>query len=106
MRLMPMIFTCPFCNKEKLTSITEDKYIEVKNKEKSIQEIFPTNIFPPSYREIFISHICNSCWEKTFNPGGEEEGSKDCDILADSKDSDIQQLEDDINIMYEQYSRQ
>ena len=106
MNLRPMYFDCPFCNREKLTFITDEKYQEVINRTQNIQSIFPPQIFPAGYREIFISHICNSCWQNTFNPDGEEDGSKDCDVPSDASNADIQNLENYMSELYDQYARQ
>jgi hypothetical protein len=56
--------TCPFCNRN------TDLYLEEADVNKweegaTVQSAFP--YLPPEKRELLISGICASCWDKLFS---------------------------------------
>lgn len=87
-------FTCPFCGKEKVTFVTDNKLKEVKSRKKLIQEIFSPHAFKPTYREIFVSNICSECQSDVFD--NNEDGSFDIDI-----NNNTAELESAISDMYD-----
>ena len=88
-------FTCPFCNRNQVTFITDEKLQEVRKREKLIQEIFSPHVFDAVYREIFVSRICSACQIDTF--GGNPK-DKPFDV---SENENTTELESRISEMYE-----
>lgn len=100
--LKPLTAECPFYKKVKTTFITPEKYGELIERTKLIQEVFPPEYFDSSYREFCKSGICSECWNTTF--GGEEdfEPSESYEVL-DGENTD--ELETKIRKMYEAAER-
>jgi len=94
-RLKRYEFTCPFCNEPRVTFITEQKENEIRAREKLIQEIFPSQFFDDSYRQIFISKICSGCQKDKF---GSDSNEKPFDVFEDEP---TDELESRISEMYE-----
>ena len=60
--------SCPFCGHSNTILVYEDDFLAWQNG-KLIQDAFP--YLSPEDREMLISGICPTCWEKMF--GAEEE---------------------------------
>lgn len=88
-------FTCPFCNGNQVTFITDEKLEEVRKREKLIQEIFSPASFDATYREIFVSKICSACQLDTF---GGNPNDKPFDV---AENENTTELEARISDMYE-----
>jgi hypothetical protein len=59
--------TCKECKTEHYFEVLEDQWIRIQTGDESIQNILPH--FDSDERELLISGICGSCWNKIF---GEE----------------------------------
>ena len=95
MNLVEYEFTCPFCNKNKITFISDEKLEDIKRREKLIQEIFNPQFFPATYREIFVSKICSSCQVDVFDS---DKNEKPFDVNIGENTTE---LESRISEMYE-----
>ena len=58
---------CPECGKVIEISMTFEQYKKWKYKEDLVQNIFPE--LSKEIREVLISGICPTCWEKMFGKG-------------------------------------
>lgn len=70
MKDYPKIY-CLRCRKGVEIPVSYEKFYAIRNRRftgKSIQDIAP--LLSPSLREMFITGICEDCWNKEF---GEEE---------------------------------
>lgn len=56
--------TCSCCGKEYLIPCNKQDFEDFVSGEKLIQEAFP--YMPAEYRELFISQLCPTCWDKIF----------------------------------------
>lgn len=63
-----IITACPFCGRANEIEVNEADYWDWQDGE-LVQNAFP--YLSADEREMLISGICPTCWEKTF--GGEEE---------------------------------
>jgi hypothetical protein len=63
-----IITACPFCGHANEIEVNEEDYWDWQDGE-LVQNAFP--YLSADEREMLISGICPTCWEKTF--GGEEE---------------------------------
>ncbi|HBK69367.1 MAG TPA: hypothetical protein DDZ91_12050 [Firmicutes bacterium] len=62
---MPQIsITCIKCQKEHVFEVTDQQLAELQAGDKHIQDILPE--FSPGEKEMFISRICNECFNKIF----------------------------------------
>lgn len=64
---MKVITSCKFCLKGYDIFVHEqdwDEFTRTGRTGRKIQEIFP--YLSAGEREIFISGMCNTCWDKTF----------------------------------------
>lgn len=66
-----IITTCPFCGHANEIEVNEMDYLDWGDG-MTVQEAFP--YLSPEEREMLISGICPTCWEKTF--ADEPEDSK------------------------------
>lgn len=64
-----VVTTCPFCGEDHIVTVPEDGYNRWIRGEK-IQIAMPE--VPAEDREMLISGICPTCWNKTFGPAPEE----------------------------------
>ena len=64
---LSIVTSCPFCGHANFVEVNEDDYFEWYNGALA-QNAFP--YLSADEREMLISGICPTCWEKTF--GGEE----------------------------------
>ena len=67
---MITITTCPFCGKETAITFLSEDYTAWQNGELA-QNAFP--YLSAEEREMLISGICPTCWEKTFGVDEAEE---------------------------------
>lgn len=72
-------YNCAFCGKACKTLVSTDKYDQIIHRTARIQDILRPDIFPASYREIFITKLCSKCMadmfgedQQTFDIGAEE----------------------------------
>ena len=56
--------TCPFCGETHTVIVGEIDYILWETDFALVQDAFP--YLTPDEREMLISGICPTCWEKTF----------------------------------------
>lgn len=61
--MINLIVTCPFCGVESVISVFEDDYLAWEQGA-LVQDAFP--YLSADDREMLISGICPTCWEKTF----------------------------------------
>ena len=54
--------TCPICGGEQFVQVNSDDYQRWINGEGMIQDVMP--YIPAEVREILISGICPTCWDK------------------------------------------
>lgn len=54
--------TCPVCGGEQFVQVNSDDYQRWINGEGMIQDVMP--YIPAEVREILISGICPTCWDK------------------------------------------
>lgn len=59
-------YNCAFCGAARKTLVSADKYEQIVHRTGRIQDILRPDIFPPAYREIFITNLCNDCSEQVF----------------------------------------
>lgn len=59
-----MLLTCKTCKNEIEVPATEAQIIAWQNG-KLIQDAMPN--VPAELRELFLSHICPTCWKKIFS---------------------------------------
>lgn len=64
--MINLIVTCPFCGAESVISVFEDDYLAWEQGA-LVQDAFP--YLSADDREMLISGICPTCWEKTFGQG-------------------------------------
>lgn len=55
---------CPVCGKLRSLVLTSEQASEIVKDEKCIQDILPYGQYTSDNREMFITGICNDCWEK------------------------------------------
>ena len=67
---------CPFCGKGHEVEVNDMDYLDWKDGA-SAQDAFP--YLSASERELLISGICPTCWDKTFGDAEEESYTGDCD---------------------------
>lgn len=65
-----VVTTCPICEEDHIVTVPLDGYNNWLCGEK-IQNAMPN--VPAEDREMLISGICPSCWQKTFGPIPEED---------------------------------
>lgn len=65
-----VVTTCPFCEEDHIVTVPLDGYSNWLSGEK-IQNAMPD--VPAEDREMLISGICPSCWQKAFGPIPEED---------------------------------
>lgn len=58
---------CKHCKEDSLISVTEKQFKELKKGEKHIQQILPNH--SADAREILISGICGTCYDRMFIHG-------------------------------------
>lgn len=69
---------CPFCGQyHEVLVYVDESYIAWENGDLLVQEAFP--YLTASEREILISGICPTCWDKVFG-SDEEPGPDEVDI--------------------------
>lgn len=56
---------CSCCNNSKTFNITRIQYEDWQNNRRLVQDIFPD--MDKDMREMFITGICPSCWNKMFS---------------------------------------
>ena len=56
---------CPWCGTLHTVQVPTEGYNEWRRGEKTIQRALPDT--SPSDRELLISGICQSCWDKMFD---------------------------------------
>lgn len=78
-----VVTVCPFCCEEHEIEVNEDDYLNWREGTLLAQEAFP--YLSADIREMLISGICSTCWDKMF--GSDEE--------LDSEDEDLHLEEDD-----------
>ena len=62
---MEKIYTkCPICGDEHCFEVTEEQFKKYQSGEDYIQNIFPE--LSADEREMLITGICPSCWNKMF----------------------------------------
>ena len=64
MALMVIECTCPFCGQTHNVQVREADYVMWEFANWSAQDAFP--YLSADEREMLISGICPTCWEKTF----------------------------------------
>ena len=69
-----IITFCPFCGQMYGIAVNEDDFWDWQNGA-SVQDAFPY-LFADD-REMLISGICPTCWERTFGNSEEEENPED-----------------------------
>lgn len=60
---------CIKCNSNHSIEVTEYQSIRLFNRDKTrefIQDILPTSEYTSEQRELFLSGMCNECWDKLF----------------------------------------
>lgn len=67
-----VVTTCPFCGHANFVEVNEDDYFDWQDGELA-QNAFP--YLSADEREMLISGICPTCWDKTF--GSDEEPDPD-----------------------------
>ena len=100
MKLQPYIFNCHSCRKQRVTLYNVDMYNKVKLEGHLMQEIFDPDIFPPAYREIFISGLCCTCQAKTFGYKLTEQNNFDYAELEQGKN--VKQINERVTDFYNQ----
>lgn len=61
--------TCPVCGKETVITVNKDAYEKYQNGG-LVQNCFPE--LSPEIREMLITGICPTCWDKIMNIGEDE----------------------------------
>lgn len=64
MEKVVLVTTCPFCGREFEVEVYESDYLAWEVGDALAQDVFP--YLSADEREMLISGICPSCWEKTF----------------------------------------
>lgn len=59
--------TCPFCGQTHIVTVEEMDYLFWEATDTPVQKVFP--YLSADEREMLISGICPTCWEKTFGQG-------------------------------------
>lgn len=71
-----VVTSCPFCGKAHEVEVNESDYWDWDDGT-SAQDAFP--YLSASERELLVSGICPTCWNKTFGDSEEEEPEEDYD---------------------------
>lgn len=69
-----IITSCPICGHSHVIEVSEADYWEWRNGA-TVQDAFP--YLSAAEREILVSGICPTCWEKTFEDLEEDEDDED-----------------------------
>lgn len=70
MNKIPLSFTCKSCNKDFTVYVYEEDYNKFINGKELIQDCFP--YLSDGERELFISGLCDDCFNQLFNEEDEE----------------------------------
>lgn len=89
-------FTCPCCNTNKITFISDEARKEIFENNQTIQVVLSEDSFPAAYRELFISRLCTKCQENIF--GKDTEYTKAVDV---DETENTDELEANIRELYE-----
>jgi hypothetical protein len=68
-----VVTACPFCNKRHEVEVNEIDYLDWQDGVLMAQDAFP--YLSADEREMLITGICPTCWDKTF--GSDEESDPD-----------------------------
>lgn len=94
-RLKRFEFTCSSCGENKVTFITEEKFEEIRQREREIANIFPPEFFPNSYHNIFTTrYMCSKCIAEKFGGNSDE-------LFDVNENENTDELESRISEMYE-----
>ena len=88
--MITIITTCPFCGRETAVVVADADY-EVWQAGALIQDAFP--YLDADERELLISGICPTCWNKTFGDFVAEEDEvidEECVLFDDDGDFDLE----------------
>lgn len=76
---------CPFCGKAHEIEVNEMDYLDWQDGELA-QNVFP--YLSADEREMLISGICPTCWDKMFGEGSQWEGIHTTDEIGEEEDFD------------------
>lgn len=75
---------CKDCGKVVPVLVTEQQSMDLERGMKKVQLILPYSEYTPEQREMFISGLCNECWNKLFPPEEEDElTTEECNEIND-----------------------
>ena len=78
-----VITRCPFCGRANEVEVNEDDYFDWDDG-KHAQDAFP--YLSANEREMLISGICPTCWERTFGGDDSEDAAEDDDDWGYNED--------------------
>lgn len=78
-----VITRCPFCGRENEVEVNESDYWDWDGGELA-QIAFP--YLSADEREMLISGICPTCWDKMFGDGNQWEGIHTADEIGEEED--------------------
>lgn len=78
-----VVTRCPFCGRGNEVEVNESDYWDWQDGE-LVQVAFP--YLSANEREMLISGICPTCWDKMFGDGGQWEGIHTTDEIGEEED--------------------
>lgn len=104
MELSELEFTCPFCEKHKITYVETDKLRDFMNREKLIDDIFPN--YDITYNNILKKRVCSTCQAHQEEEEEQSELQETIfDISDNSSNSECEYLKTKIINMIEKCQR-
>lgn len=79
LREVTILTVCPICGHANEIAVNEEDYFDWAFDGVLAQEAFP--YLSADEREMLISGICPTCWEKTFGSGDDEQEEDDGDDI-------------------------
>lgn len=100
MNLIKHEYTCPFCDKDYYTYVEKEKLIDVYERSKLKQEIFPN--YNLTYVQLFIENICPICQQKKYGPDSD---TKVFSVSVSASQSEDDKMRSDIIEMIDNAKR-
>ena len=63
-KFIQLVGKCPYCDTSWTLKVSKDAFNKFKYEGVHVQDAFPD--MSPDERELLVSGICNTCWDKIF----------------------------------------